>query len=144
MNVTFLNLHCRHTGVENTPRPEGGQHDQSTAIAPSNGPSNAPSTGAVLPSSSSASNVATGSTSSSSTTGNNKLDPAVLDALMGKSDGQRMMECVMDLKSEGKYNKEQKLYIWDELELVSSSFFSFISGICHLTRFILSISCISS
>lgn len=39
---------------------------------------------------------------------------------MGKSDAQRMLEAVTDLKSQGKFSLEQKLTIWDELELVSS------------------------
>lgn len=47
-----------------------------------------------------------------------KLDPAVLDAILGKSDAQSMMEAVRDLKSDA-YNHEQKMYIWDELEMVS-------------------------
>lgn len=38
---------------------------------------------------------------------------------MGKSDGQRMLEAVRDLKSKDMYTLEQKLHIWDELELVS-------------------------
>lgn len=48
-----------------------------------------------------------------------KLDPGVLDAIMGKSDAQRMLEAVRDLKSQDQYSLEQKLHIWDELELVS-------------------------
>lgn len=38
---------------------------------------------------------------------------------MGKSDAQRMRECVRDLQSE-EFSHEQKMYIWDELELVSA------------------------
>lgn len=37
---------------------------------------------------------------------------------MGKSDAARMLDCVKDLKSEGQFSLEQKLNIWDELELV--------------------------
>lgn len=109
-------------GVENSPRPagEGEAHDQSTAVAPalpssststsasSAQPLNA-STGAMLP-------TATGSGSTASSS--NKLDPGVLDAIMGKSDAQRMLEAVQDLKSQGKFSLEQKINIWDELELV--------------------------
>ncbi|KAK9898116.1 ARM repeat-containing protein [Cystobasidium minutum MCA 4210] len=111
--------------TENTPRPAAGdapvEHDQSTAVASyeggeSSSSSSAPTlnatTGAVLPSSSS--NAATTSSSSSS----NKLDPGVLDAIMGKSDAQRMLEAVRDLKSQGQFTLEQKITIWDELELL--------------------------
>lgn len=52
---------------------------------------------------------------------NNKLDPAILDAILGKSDAQRMMECVTDLKSDGKLSLDQKLQVWDELELVRAT-----------------------
>ena len=58
------------------------------------------------------------STSSAGGQPQKKLDPAVLDAILGKSDAQRMMEAVRDLKSDA-YDHEQKMYIWDELEMVS-------------------------
>lgn len=57
------------------------------------------------------------STSSAGGQPQKKLDPAVLDAILGKSDAQRMMEAVRDLKSDA-YNHEQKMYIWDELEML--------------------------
>lgn len=123
-------------GTENTSRPqgagEGAAHEQSTAVASFEGgegssssshlPTLNATTGAVLPasatsSSSNATAVATGS--SSSFNNNNKLDPGVLDAIMGKSDAQRMLEAVRDLKSQGQFSLEQKITIWDELELVS-------------------------
>lgn len=113
-----------YIGTENSPRPATTEeqqsiHDQSTAVAPSSasGSSLTPATGAVLPSSSSSAGAAT---TSAATTSSNKLDPGVLDAIMGKSDGQRMLEAVRDLKSQGQFSLEQKLNIWDELELVGS------------------------
>jgi hypothetical protein len=51
-----------------------------------------------------------------------KIDPAILDAILGKSDAQRMLEAVRDLKSEGLYSDEQKRQIWDDLELVGPCF----------------------
>ena len=48
-----------------------------------------------------------------------KIDTEILDHILGKSDAQRMIEAVRDLKSEGVYTAEQKQYIWDDLELVS-------------------------
>lgn len=54
----------------------------------------------------------------------NKLDPGIIDAILGKSDAQRMLECVRDLKSD-QFSVDQKLNIWDELELVQDFRMSF-------------------
>ena len=95
-------------------------HDASTAVTlPTTDGEASSGVGEAIASS----GVASTSTSTSTSTAAGgqapkKLDPAVLDAILGKSDAQRMMEAVRDLKSDA-YDHEQKMYIWDELEMVS-------------------------
>jgi hsp70-interacting protein len=52
------------------------------------------------------------------------LDPAIIDALIGKSDAKRMQEIVSAIE-EPELSPDQRDEAWDELEMVRISFLVF-------------------
>lgn len=68
-------------------------------------------------------NTADSAAPATASSSKNKLDPGIIDAILGKSDAQRMKECVQDLQSES-MALDDKLVRWDELELVGDDIYN--------------------